>query len=98
MVIDKEYMKKIRKYYNNYQRRIPLELETIPLDRLGEEPELYEYSEQDLWEQSRKLINCYQTTQGRLEVSGGLDNFETELKAEEAAQVEEAGKERRNDF
>jgi hypothetical protein len=60
---------------------IPAELAEILIDRLGEEPESYAYSEQDLWEQARKLITRYDTPKGRLELMYGVDKLERELDA-----------------
>jgi len=58
---------------------IPQELAEILINRLGEAPEPYEYTEQDLWEQARKIIARYSTPKGRLELIYGVDKLEKQL-------------------
>lgn len=77
MIVDKKYIKQLRKYNS----RITPELESILIDRLGEDPEPYQYSEQDLMEQTRKIISRYRTPVGRLELLYGLDILEAQLAA-----------------
>jgi hypothetical protein len=57
MVLTKKHIQKMRLYG---LVSISKELEQILRERLGTEPEPYEYSEQDIAEQSRKIIQEYQ--------------------------------------
>lgn len=76
MIVDSKYLGKMRQ---NMQK-IPEELENILIDRLGEEPEPYTYSEQDLYEQTRKIIKLYDSSpKGRLELIYGVDKLERQL-------------------
>ena len=75
MVIDKSYIDTL----NRTTKRISQELADILLDRLGQEPKPYSYTEQDLREQSRKIIDRYQTSKGRLELVYGIDKLEIQL-------------------
>ena len=75
MVIDGSYIDGLRR--NRIE--IPEELEEILIDRLGEEPTPYTYSEHDITEQSRKLIQKYWTPQGRLELKYGVDKLQNRL-------------------
>ena len=68
MIADDKYMKKLKETYGHGEAIVTLELEQIIYDRLGKEPELYEYTEQDLHEQVRKLVMKYQTSEGRIEI------------------------------
>jgi hypothetical protein len=43
----------------NARMRIDQDLEALILERYGSEPYPYIYTEQDLWEQLRKLVNDY---------------------------------------
>lgn len=56
MVIIKKYIQKLEEYY---RFSFPKELEDELISWLGEEPTPYEYSDQDLWEQSRKIVLLY---------------------------------------
>jgi len=76
MVVDKKYIKELRR--NRIE--ISIELEEILIDRLGEEPEPYSFSEQDRYEQSRSIIERYRTPKGRLELLYGVDKLEGQLK------------------
>lgn len=64
MTADKAFIEYLRK---SYQLNIPDELEAYLLQEFGEEPFPYEYSEQDLYEQIRKLEMKYH--QGKLDVT-----------------------------
>jgi hypothetical protein len=64
MIVDKIFINNVRE---NQRICIPEELEAFFLDQYGEEPFPYEYTEQDLYEQIRKLI--YQYQEGRLDIS-----------------------------
>ncbi len=76
MIVDSKYLNKMRQ---NMQR-ISEELENILIDRLGEEPEPYTFSEQDLYEQTRKIIMRYDSSpKGRLELIYGVDKLERQL-------------------
>jgi hypothetical protein len=79
MIIDKQYMRVLRSCYRYGGTRFTGELEQILLDRLGQEPSLDEYSEQDLHEQSRKIVMQYQSPEGRLRLLYGLDKIENEI-------------------
>ncbi len=79
MVVDKAYMKELRKCYSHGEVKFTLELEQLIYDRLGTEPEPYHYTEQDLHEQARKLVMKYQTLKGRLELLHGFDRFEKKI-------------------
>jgi hypothetical protein len=95
MVIDSGYIQKLRRN----AMEISEELEEILINRLGDEPEPYAYTEQDLWEQALKLIARYDTPKGRLELVYGVDKLERQLEAlrsqiwEELAQLEEDAQE-----
>lgn len=75
MVVDKMYMKELRKCYSHGEVQFTSELEQLIYDCLGTEPELYQYTEQDLHEQVRNLVMKYQTPKGRLELLHGLDQL-----------------------
>jgi len=49
----------VRRLREDYRLRIDEELERLILERFGTEPTPYTYSEQDLWEQIRKLVADY---------------------------------------
>ncbi len=51
--------KRIERLRSDSRLHIDAQLEELILAQLGEEPEPYEYTEQDLHEQTRKLINRY---------------------------------------
>lgn len=51
--------KRINEMRTHNRMRIDAELEEIILARYGEEPEPFEYTEQDLCEQIRKLVYQY---------------------------------------
>jgi len=55
MIIDKAYIEKLRKPGTSINE----ELEQILLNELGIEPHINEYSDQDIFEQSRKIIRRY---------------------------------------
>jgi hypothetical protein len=76
MIVDKIYVQNLR---NDGRHGIPVELEEILINRFGEEPSPYTYSEQDLYEQIRKVINRYETPRGRLEILYGVDLLENQL-------------------
>ena len=78
MILTKSYIRHLR---TEGRLTIPQELEEILLDRLGVEPAPYSYSEQDLAEQTRKLINRYETARGRLELLYRVDQLREELQA-----------------
>lgn len=78
MIVDSKYVEELRR--NRID--IPQELEDILLDRLGDEPESYSYSEQDLYEQARKIVQRYSTPKGRLELLYGADIWENKLEKE----------------
>ena len=79
MVVDSKYMGELRKRYRYGGTRFTEELEKLIYDRLGTEPIPHEYSEQDLYEQSRKIVMHYQTPRGRLELLYGLDKLENKI-------------------
>ena len=79
MIVDKKNMKELRAYYRYSGEKFTEELEQFIYDRLGTEPIPHEYSEQDLHEQSRKIVMHYQTPRGRLELLYGLDKLENEI-------------------
>jgi hypothetical protein len=79
MVVDKKCMKELKEYYRHSGEKFTRELEQLIHDRLGTEPLPHEYSEQDLREQSRKIVMHYQTPRGRLELLYGLDKLENEV-------------------
>jgi len=79
MVVDKMYMKELRKCYSHGEVQFTSELEQLIYDRLGTEPESYQYTEQDLHEQVTKLVMRYQTPKGRLELVHGLDQLEEKI-------------------
>lgn len=56
MVITNNYIQKLEQYY---LFSFPKELKDELISRLGEKPIPYEYSDQDLWEQSRKIVLSY---------------------------------------
>lgn len=56
MVVDKGFVEYLRE---TYQMNIPKELEAFLLEEYCEKPFPYEYSEQDLYEQIRKLEMKY---------------------------------------
>lgn len=56
MIISKKYIRKLEEYY---RFNFPKELKEALINRLGVEPVPYEYSDQDIWEQSRKIILSY---------------------------------------
>ena len=64
MTADKAFIEHLRRLC---QMNIPEELEAFLLEEFGEEPFPYEYSEQDLHEQMRKLIMKYHN--GQLDIS-----------------------------
>lgn len=64
MIADKAFIKYLRK---RYHMNIPEELEDFLLEEYGEEPFPYEYTEQDLHEQIRKMEMNYH--KGLLNVS-----------------------------
>ncbi len=76
MIVDRKYVQSIR---THGQKDIPAEIEAILIKRFGKEPYPHTYSEQDLYEQTRKVINRYSTPRGRLEVIDGVDLLENEL-------------------
>jgi hypothetical protein len=77
MVIDSGYIQELRRN----AMEIPEELAEILIDRLGEEPEPYTFTEQDLWEQARKLIMRYGTPKGQLELVYGVDQLENQIES-----------------
>jgi hypothetical protein len=79
MVIDKEYMRRLHSCYRYSREKFTAELEQILYDRLGTESEPDGYSEQDLHEQSRKIIMQYQSPEGRLRLLYGLDKIENNI-------------------
>jgi hypothetical protein len=83
MVVDKMYMKELRKCYSHGEVKFTSELEQLIYDRLGTEPEPYQYTEQDLHEQVRELVTRYQTPKGRLELVHGLDQSEEKIQSTE---------------
>jgi hypothetical protein len=97
MVVTKGYIQRLRV---NARLSISPELEQILIDRLGEEPEPYMYSEQDIHEQTRKIINRYQTPRGRLELLYELDKLEGKLEALHSVIAREllSGRETDDDF
>lgn len=56
MVITKKYIQNLEEYY---RFSFPNELKDELISRFGEEPTPYEYSDHDLWEQSRKIVLSY---------------------------------------
>ncbi|WP_319561057.1 hypothetical protein [Marispirochaeta sp.] len=56
MTITRKWIEQLR---SNCRLRIDAQLEELILAQYGVEPEPYEYSEQDLYEQIRKLISQY---------------------------------------
>lgn len=56
MVITKKYIQNLEEYY---RFSFPNELKYELISRFGEKPTPYEYSDQDLWEQSRKIVLSY---------------------------------------
>jgi hypothetical protein len=50
------------------RKKINSELEALILEQLGSEPYPYTYSEQDIYEQMRKIIQTYHETHG---IKGG---------------------------
>ncbi|EHQ88691.1 hypothetical protein DesyoDRAFT_1551 [Desulfosporosinus youngiae DSM 17734] len=56
MVITKNYIQKLEEYYRFIFSK---ELKNELICQLGEEPTPFEYSDQDLWEQSRKIVLSY---------------------------------------
>lgn len=54
MVIDREYIQELREHAF---LEISKETEEELLQRFGTEPQPYVWSEQDLWEQVRKVLN-----------------------------------------
>lgn len=64
MIMTKEYIRVLEEYF---RFSFPKELKEELFSQLGKVPEPYEYSDQDLFEQSRKIIVTY----GR----NHLDNF-----------------------
>lgn len=75
MIVDNKYIEKLRR--NRIE--VSQELEDILIDRMGEEPEPYTFSEQDLHEQTRKILQRYSTPRGRLELLYGVDKLENRL-------------------
>jgi len=75
MIVDRKYIEKIRQN----MIEVSEELEGILIDRLGKEPEPYTYSGQDLYEQTRKIIELYRSPKGRLELIYGVDKLEKQL-------------------
>jgi len=53
----------IRELREKARMRIDRDLEALILERLGTEPYPHTYTEQDLFEQIRKLVMCYGRTQ-----------------------------------
>ena len=78
MVVNSTYIQRLR---TQGRYHISQELEEILLDRLGTEPEPYEYTEQDLAEQARKIINRYETPKGRLELLYRVDELQMKLES-----------------
>jgi hypothetical protein len=56
MIMTNRYIKKLEEYF---RLPFPQELKDELFSQLGEEPEPYAYSEQDIWEQSRKIVIMY---------------------------------------
>jgi len=56
MIADKKFINYLRQ---RYHMNIPDELEAFLLEEYGDEPFPYEYSEQDLYEQIRKMVMNY---------------------------------------
>lgn len=56
MIITEEYIRKLEEYH---RFRFSKELKNVLINQLGEEPCPHEYSEQDIWEQARKIIQSY---------------------------------------
>lgn len=56
MTVDMAFVEHLRK---RYDMNIPENLEAFLLEEYGDEPFPYEYSEQDLYEQIRKLVMDY---------------------------------------
>jgi hypothetical protein len=79
MKVDKAYIEQVRSMGNI---EIPEELEQMLIERLGQEDEQYEYTEQDLYEQARKIIQRYHTPEGRLELRYHVDQLEMQLEFE----------------
>ena len=78
MIVDAHYIQQLRE---SALLHIPKELEEILIDRLGKEPEPYEFSEQDCAEQTRKIINRFRTPKGRLELLHKVDILEAALES-----------------
>ena len=78
MIVDNKYVQRLR---TSGGCDIPLELEEILIQRFGEEPYPHTYTEQDLYEQTRKVINRYTTERGRLEILYGVDILENTLES-----------------
>ncbi|MDY7026840.1 MAG: hypothetical protein SVR04_00940 [Spirochaetota bacterium] len=66
MVVTSEMIQDLRIHA---RKKINGELETLILDQLGSEPYPYTYSEQDIYEQMRKIIRDYNVSHG---IEGGF--------------------------
>ena len=85
MIIDKAYIEELRQpgtYINE-------ELEQILLNKLGTDPHVNEYSEQDIFEQSREIIYRYKKS-GCMERAEVLVNSQNEAEIERNQTHEEA--------
>lgn len=56
MIMTQKYIQKLEEYF---RFSFPKELKDELFNQLGEEPKPYEYSDQDIWEQSRKIVITY---------------------------------------
>lgn len=56
MIMTKRHIRMLEEYY---RFSFPTALKEELIKQFGEEPEPYEYSEQDIYEQSRKIILSY---------------------------------------
>jgi hypothetical protein len=66
MVVTSEMIQDLRIHA---RKKINGELETLILEQLGSEPYPYTYSEQDIYEQMRKIIRDYNVSHG---IEGGF--------------------------
>ncbi len=69
MIVDRLYINRLRR--NRIE--VSEELEKILINKLGTEPEPYEFSEQDLYEQVRMIIQEFRSSEGRLNLISGLE-------------------------
>lgn len=82
MVVDKKCIRQLRKNHLYTGIKFTEELEKILLDRLGgtDPDDPFGFSEQDLHEQSRRIIMQYQRPEGRLSLLYSLDKIENEIR------------------